>query len=113
MVGSHPKLVWVTPEEQVRAGAAVAQRINVRSTTIAAVAKSAQIDPRTLRALITGTRWPTSGVRRRIEKALGWAGGELMRQAQDGLPALAAYSDDQLLAELLHRARQRQRATGQ
>jgi hypothetical protein len=80
--------------------------------TLAQVARDARIDVRTLRALIAGDRWPTEKVRGRVEKALGWRPGEITRQAYDGIPALATYSDEQLLSEMLHRTLRRRGRSG-
>lgn len=81
-----------------------------RGLTAAAVAKDAEVDVKTVRALIAGSRWPTAAVRTRVELALDWPTGELARQARNGLEALSGFSDAELAGELLHRARVRERA---
>jgi hypothetical protein len=85
----------------------VGQRIADLSLTFREVTRVAGIDPKTLRALITGARWPTAGVRARVESALAWPPGELLRlagQRYGGHSPLADYSSVELLAELLARA---------
>jgi hypothetical protein len=97
----------VTPEERARAGRAVAQRIADLSLTFTAVTSSAGIDPKTLRGIVTGARWPTAGVRVRVERALDWPPGEIMRRAggsHTSDSALGRFTTTELLAELLHRA---------
>lgn len=96
-----------TPEEQRRAGKAVAEQIENTGRTAAEVARVAGIDVKTLRALLTGARWPRAQVRNRIEEALGWPRGEIARRGRDGLASLHGYSDRELLSELLARARMR------
>jgi hypothetical protein len=97
----------LTPEQRLSVGAAVAQRIADQSTSFSAVTQAAGIDPKTLRTFITGARWPTAGVRARIELALKWPPGEILRRAsatsQYG-SSLDAFTSTELLAELLHRS---------
>jgi plasmid maintenance system antidote protein VapI len=97
----------MTDMERLRVGRAVEQRIADLSLTFREVSRIAGIDPKTLRALITGARWPTAGVRTRVESALAWPPGELLRLAGQNYGCqspLADYSSVELLAELLARA---------
>lgn len=93
-----------TPEQRRRAGRAVAARIADLQTSVAEVARRAQIDPRTLRTLANGTRWPRAAVRARITDALHWPAGEITRRAIGGRPGLSDYTSRELLAELCDRA---------
>jgi hypothetical protein len=112
VLAGHPakqsvRLAFMRPEERFRVGRAVGQRIADLSLTFRDVTRVAGIDPKTLRALITGSRWPTAGVRARVESALAWPPGELLRlagQVHGSHPPLADYSSVELLAELLARA---------
>jgi hypothetical protein len=97
----------VTPEERARAGRAVAQRIADLSLTFTAVTATAGIDPKTLRGIVSGARWPTAGVRVRVEQALDWPPGEILRRAgaeHSSDSALDRFTSTELLVELLHRA---------
>ncbi|MDT4938614.1 MAG: hypothetical protein QOG80_2285 [Pseudonocardiales bacterium] len=97
----------VTPEERLRAGGAVAQRIADQSMSFGAVTDAAGIDPKTLRSLITGARWPTAAVQAAIEAAIDWHPGEIMRRARAPYVShspLSDYTNTELLAELLHRS---------
>lgn len=95
-----------TPIERRRAGLAVSERIADRSLSIIETARAADVDPKTLRALINGTRWPTAHVLRRIETALSWPAGEIVRRGRDGVKSLRGYSERDLMAELMWRLRQ-------
>lgn len=86
-----------------RAGQAVATRIADLHTTAAAVARRAQVDPRTLRALIRGQRWPQQDVRDRINEALHWPPGEIVRRAEARIE-LKSFSARELIEELCRRA---------
>lgn len=101
----HPTIVKVTPEQRRRAGAAVAARIAQLRATAAGTARSADIHPKTLRAIIRGDRWPTDTVQSQLERALRWHEGELAVHAvgarADGL--LDAFSDAELARELARR----------
>ena len=88
------------------------ERIELAGLTTSEVAKAAQIDARTLRDLMSGRRWPRATVRQGVEDALGWPRGEILRQARDGLEALAVYTDAELAAELLYRIRRRDATSG-
>lgn len=105
-VGPHLTLVSVTPEERRRAGATVKERLADRGLSRAEVARSARIDPRTLNGLISGRQWPRVEVRARIEKALDWERGEILRRARDGVESLRGYTERDLLAELHRRLRE-------
>ena len=95
-------------EEKARAARAVQSRMAERRLSPAAVQRAAGVDPKTLRALLRGDRWPTLPVRGRVERALGWEPGELLRRARGVMataPAagLAGVSTDELLAEVVRR----------
>lgn len=98
----------VTPQERARAGRIVAERAELLGMTQVVLARRAGVDRKTLRALIAGNRWPTVTVRGRLEDVLEWPRGEILRQARDGLEALAVYSDYELASELARRARARE-----
>lgn len=95
----------MTPEERRRAGLAVSERCDDRGLSHAEIAKAARIDRRTLEALISGRQWPRVEVRGRIEDALGWERGEILRRARDGLASLRGYTERDLLSELQRRFR--------
>lgn len=109
MVARHPTIGEVTPEQRGRAARALTERMEGRGLTTAVVAQDAEIDPKTVRALASGSSWATVAVRTRIEAAVDWPTGELARQARNGLEALAGFTDAELAGEILHRARQRER----
>lgn len=90
-----------------RAGAAVRDRLAARELTITDASQKAGIGARTLGALIAGERWPTAETRRRLEDALGWPEGELVRRARGERPSLSAYTNLELLAELMQREREK------
>lgn len=102
----HPRLVVMTPAERHRAGVAVSERINDIGLTVAQVASSAGVDRKTLNALIAGRQWPQVAVRNKVETALGWEPGEILRRGRDGVTSLRNYSERDLLAELVWRFRQ-------
>ena len=88
-----------------RAGAAVRDRLTARELTIIEASRKAGVGARTLGALIAGERWPTTETRRRVEIALEWPDGELLRRARGERPSLSAYTNLELLAELIDRER--------
>jgi lambda repressor-like predicted transcriptional regulator len=94
----------MTPEDQQRAGRAVAARIDELGTNVAAIARRAQVDPKTVRALINGTRWPTYASRARINHALDWPPGEIGRRAFEVPDAFRGIPSTVLLSELCRRA---------
>lgn len=102
----------MTPEERCRAAQAVGERIERLGKTVSQIADECNVDARTVRALVTGSRWPTVAVRNVIEDAIDWPRGEILRQARDGLKALAVFSDAELVAEVLQRIRRRERQDG-
>lgn len=105
---THPRLIYVTPTtvERRRAGLAVSERIADRGLSLAEAARTARVDPKTLRALVNGDRLPSAPVLRRIENALNWPAGEIIRRSRDGVESLRGYSERDLLAELQWRLRQ-------
>jgi transcriptional regulator with XRE-family HTH domain len=101
----------VNPEERARAGRAVSERLTDLGRTARQLAAEAGVSLRTVRALLRGERMPQPDTRAHLEKALGWPPGEIWRRARDGLESLRNYTDRELCAELLHRARKREGAT--
>lgn len=95
-------MVRYTPAERERAGRAVAARIRELRTTPVEVARAARVDPRTVRALLHGTRWPTAATRENIAVALGWRPGDIVRHAH-GDPQLQSFTIRELLDELCRR----------
>lgn len=75
-----------TNEGLQRAGRAVIARREARGLSQLALARKAGIDPKTLRALETGTRWPQGKNRAAVERALGWRLGAL-EAIREGLDA--------------------------
>lgn len=96
----------MTPDERNRAALAVSERISDVGMTVADAATAAGVDRKTLAALVSGRTWPRVAVRRKIETALGWQPGEIVRRARDGVESLRSYSERDLLAELVWRFRQ-------
>jgi hypothetical protein len=100
----------VTRDQMLRAGRAVEARMAERMLGRSALARRAEVDPKTLRALLTGERWPRVTVRARIEAALGWPSGEIHRRARGERPLageLSRFPELDLLTELVRRARGR------
>lgn len=73
---------------------------------------AAKVDPKTLRALLDGERWPQEENRLKFEKALGWQVGSIqeIRAGNDPTPIepepespLLRATDDELLAEVRRR----------
>lgn len=88
---------------RMQGGNAVAARIAALRTTAAAVARTAGVDPKTIRGLIRGSHWPTARTRARIEKALHWPAGEITRHAVGDHPDLASYDTVDLMVEVCRR----------
>lgn len=96
----------MTPEQRRRAATFTARRMREASWTSAALARSARIDPRTLRAFLKGERWPRLDVRQSIEGALGLSPGALVAVAVDGGEMdLRSVASADMLEELLRRSR--------
>lgn len=96
-------------EDRSRAGRAVAERITELHTTPAAVARKAGVSANTVRALVSGKRWPHQHTRERIALALGWRPGDLARRALDGTLADLTILD--LLLEAVRRLEAQENAT--
>lgn len=90
-------------QRRKRAGAAVGTRLDELHESAASLARRAGVDPKTIRGLINGETWPTAKTRGRIEKALDWPGGTLIRRAMSDGSGLATYSTRELLMELCRR----------
>lgn len=103
-------MVRYTASERERAGRAVAARIRELRTSPASVARAAGVDPRTVRGLLNGTRWPTAASRESIALALDWRPGEIVRRAH-GDPQLQGFTIRELLDELCRRADAWEQAT--
>lgn len=75
---------------------------------------AANVDPKTLRGLLDGSRWPQEDTRLKIEMALDWEAGSIedIHEGRSPTPIeskpaspLKIVSDDDLLAELAERLR--------
>jgi ribosome-binding protein aMBF1 (putative translation factor) len=85
------------------AGDAVRTRLDELQESAASLARRAAVDPKTIRSLINGESWPTAKTRGRIEKALDWPDGTMVRRAMSDDEGLAAYSTRELLLEVCRR----------
>jgi plasmid maintenance system antidote protein VapI len=90
-------------QRRKRAGAAVGHRLDELHLSAAQAARRAGVDPKTIRSLVHCESWPTARTRARIEQAVNWPAGEIMRHAADGDATLAAYTTGEILAELCRR----------
>lgn len=102
---------------QAEVGALVDQRRKHRGMSEAQLRDVADVDRKTLRALLDGTRWPQEETRMRVEAALGWVAGSIqdLRDGREAVglpdkegkqtqePPLRLVSDDELLAEIRRR----------
>lgn len=81
------------------------------AATPAAIARAAGLDPKTVRSLIDGEHWPSDYTQSRVEAALRWSEGEIVRRAvRGGIDgALDALTDVELATELLRRLNDRER----
>ena len=77
--------------------------MNELRVSVATLARQAQIDETTIRALLSGSRWPRTSSSERLERALGWPPGALLRRARVR-PELREFKSSELLAELSVRA---------
>jgi transcriptional regulator with XRE-family HTH domain len=93
----------MTPEERRRAGGAVAERMKELGLTAPRLAEKARVDPTTVRALITGTRWPRDDTRERITAALDWPPEEISRRVLAGRVPLDDVATADLIRELCRR----------
>lgn len=99
-------------EQRRRAGRAVASRIAEMHATLTEIARVAEVSPKTVRALIRGTHWPTDHVQASLERALRWRPGEIhARSCEDG--NLDRFSDLQLATELVQRMEARHQQDAQ
>lgn len=96
----------VTPEQQRRAGLAVAARIIDRGTTVTKLAAAASVSPTTIRAVIRGVRWPNATTRDALDAALDWPAGEIHRRALLGDVRLSQFTIMELLREVCRRVEQ-------
>lgn len=94
-----------TPEERLRAGRVVRERMERLGLNVARTAQLAQVGETTLRRLLSGSHWPHLAVRSGIEDALRWPQGEIARQARGELNPLTVYTNAELITELLRRER--------
>jgi len=101
----------MTPEQKIRAGRAIAERIREMHATRTEIAKAAGVALTTLRAIIRGDRWPTDTVQEQIEATLRWRPGEMTVRAVRTSADLtvAMLSDAELSLELTRRLRARDR----
>lgn len=93
----------MTPEERERAGRVITDRITELGSTVTHIAHKAGLDPRTLRAVISGQRWPRDETRARINAALDWPEGEVTRRALGSGIDLTTVSMRDLVGELWRR----------
>ncbi len=86
-----------------RAGAAVVARRDERGLSQLALAQEASVDPKTLRSLENGVRWPRGKSRSAIEHALQWPTGAL-ESIRNGIDPFLAEKDVHLagVMALLH-----------
>lgn len=70
------------------------------------LARNAKVDPTTVRAFLSGRRWPQSRTREKLARALGWQLGDAMRQAVVATEWLAQVPTRDLVKELCRRADQ-------
>lgn len=67
------------------------------------LAAKAGVHPGTVRALVSGKRWPHDATRDAIIAALGWAPGEISRRVWGGRIALEDVPTGDLIRELCRR----------
>jgi DNA-binding XRE family transcriptional regulator len=72
-----PVTLWGMTRTRREVGEIVSQRRNELQRDAADLARSAEVDPKTLQSLERGERWPRDRSRSRIEEALGWQLGSL------------------------------------
>ncbi|WP_158240383.1 helix-turn-helix transcriptional regulator [Mycobacterium hubeiense] len=70
-------------------GRLVAERRTRQELDQIGLARAARVDPKTVRSLENGTRWPRDSTRIRIENALGWDAGSIARLRSGGEPVEA------------------------
>lgn len=70
-------LVGVMKRSRAAVGVLVRQRMKELGLTEAALRKKSGVDPKTLKALLHGDRWPQEETRSRIEISLGWEFGSI------------------------------------
>lgn len=91
----------------------VRQRMKTLRITEHRLRVAANVDPKTLRGLLTGERWPQEETRLKVETILGWRAGSI-QDLRDGGDAIAVdvdedlsplehATDDELLGELRRR----------
>ena len=85
-----PDVTGTRPLAEV--GHLVAQRRADRQLDQIGLARAARVDPKTVRSLESGTRWPRDSTRTRIENALAWDPGSIARIRSGGEPT--AVDDD-------------------
>lgn len=76
------------PTPQQRVGQHVADRRNALAMNQADLVREARVDPRTVRSLERGDRWPLDSSRVKIERALGWPAGTLDSLLAGGEPPI-------------------------
>ena len=69
-------------------GRLVAQRRAHQLLDQTGLARAARVDPKTVRSLENGTRWPRDSSRTRIENALAWSPGSIERLRSGGEPTV-------------------------
>jgi len=69
-------------------GRLVTERRTERELDQIGLARAARVDPKTVRSLENGTRWPRDSTRTRIENALAWDPGSITRIRSGGEPTV-------------------------
>lgn len=90
--------------QRQRAGLAVRVQMNERGLTVVKLAEEAGVAEGTIRALLSGERWPRPASRVQIARALGWPDGEIRRRASRQAQ-LESFTVDELLSEISRRFR--------
>lgn len=70
-------LMGMIQRSRADVGALVRHRMKERGLTQVALRKKSGVDPKTLKALLNGDRWPQEETRSRIEISLGWEFGSI------------------------------------
>lgn len=89
-----------TPQERV--GREIVRKREASGLSQLMLAQNAGVDPKTLRGIEQGARWPQGKTRKAIELALGWPEGAMTR-IRDGDPAPAASRNPHSPAGILER----------
>ncbi|UXE05012.1 immunity repressor [Gordonia phage Lton] len=91
----------MTTRDVAEVGKIVASRRAELKMSAAELASAAEVDPKTLRSLERGERWPRDTSLRKIEEALGWIPGALDTVRQGGTPRVNTPEDREQLRHYL------------